>query len=144
MKKKKLFLAQVVIEIDVSDMPDFDEHRATMYFKSALKLGAEAEAQNLNIFFLSDKPAVPRKLEAGPVKAQRDAVIEEYQYRDFLVKVWQAATSIGTYNPRYFGTAHRIGSQTGTLVKDCSSDKIDIVKKAAEAYVDRRMTWRRR
>lgn len=128
MRKTRYFLAQVLIEIDVGDRPDFDESQATQYFNSTLKLAPTDRAHDVRVYLLASKPG-----------SRSDVVIEQYEYHDFRIDICQNASTVGSMHPTFFAVVWNLQAKnpTGSLVdSDCES--IDELKKQAVEHVDKR------
>jgi hypothetical protein len=129
MRKTKFFLAQFLIEVDVSDKPDFDESRATVYLQSALHLQVKDKSHDLKVYPLSAKPA--------PLQ---DETIEVYKYRDFDIEICQNADTLGTDQPTYFTVVSNPQAKTysGSLVGG-HYGSIEEAKSVGEQHVDKRI-----
>lgn len=150
MRKTRRFLAQVVVEVDEADIPDFNEGAAAMYFLSSLKFIGRGHARNLNIYLLdydsgSSSPIeVQGSVEQEDTVEKRDVVIEEYEYLDYRVQIIQDAQTIGLNYPTYFAAVWGPDAKSGVLVKGSNSDSCEKSKYAAEAYIEKRKSLKKK
>jgi hypothetical protein len=129
MATKKLFLVQFLIEVDVSEWPDFDEGKAVEHFRAALKLSGEDKVRRVQTYLLARMPDDPG-----------DLTVEEYEDRGFDIEICQDANTVGTDVPTYFALVWNPQAKTpaGT-VAGSDSRTIEEAKEAARLYVDKRL-----
>jgi hypothetical protein len=73
---KKFFLARTLIEVDVTNRPDFDERQAADYFSSVFSLYGNDRKLEVTVRELRPKASYVR-----------DVDIEEYEYRGFVITI---------------------------------------------------------
>jgi len=128
MKKTRFFLAQFLIEVDVTDRPGFDDMEATAYFISALQLLDKDKKHDLKVYPLAVKPG-----------SGTDALIESYEYRDFEIEIYQNADTVATDVPTFFAVVTNLQTKSryGSVLGD-DFENIENAKEAAQAHVDKR------
>ena len=75
---KKFFLARTLIEVDVTNRPDFDERQAADYFSSVFSLYGNDRKLEVTVRELRPKASY-----------SKDVDIEEYEYRGFVITICQ-------------------------------------------------------
>lgn len=128
MKKTKLFLARILVEVDVTNRPDFDELQAADYFSSVFSLTGNDRKREVTVCELRPKAS-----------SITDVEIEEYEYRGFVITIHQNADTVGTAVPTYFAVVAKPNSKSGTVMWD-DSQFIEVAKNDAEIYVDKRVS----
>jgi hypothetical protein len=91
--KTRFFLAQFLVEVDVTDRPDFDDLQAADYFSSAFSLTGNDRKHEVKAYALRAKP-----------DSRKDIVIQEYKDRGYPITVYQNADTVGADVPTYFAT----------------------------------------
>jgi hypothetical protein len=127
-RKAKFFLARILVEVDVTNRPDFDERQAVDYFSSVFSLCSTDRKLEVTVRELRPKASYIR-----------DVKIEEYEYRGFVITIHQNADSVGTAVPTYFAVVAKPNSKNGTVMWD-DSQFIEVAKNDAEIYVDKRVS----
>jgi hypothetical protein len=130
MPQTKFFLARFLVEVDVTDRPDFDEPQAADYFSSVFSLASGDKKRELKVYELRINP-----------NFRKDVVIEVYEYRGFEITVHREAHAVGTV-PIYFASVGKPNAKSGVVVRE-DSHIVEVVKNAAEIYVDARVSPRR-
>lgn len=125
---KKFFLARILVEVDVTNRPDFDERQAADYFSSVFSLYGNDRKLEVTVRELRPKASYVR-----------DVDIEEYEYRGFVITICQNADTVGTAVPTYFAVVAKPNSKSGTVMWD-DSQFIEVAKNDAEIYVDKRVS----
>ena len=128
MKKAKFFLARILVEVDLTNRPDFDERQAADYFSSVFSVCGNDRRLEVTVRELRPKASYIRDVE-----------IEEYEYRGFVITIHQHADTVGTAVPSYFAVVAKPNSKSGRVMEDYSQF-IEVVKNAAEIYVDKRVS----
>ena len=131
MKKTKFFLARILVEVDVTNRPDFDERQAADYFSSVFSLSGNDRKREVTVRELRPKASYVTDVE-----------IEEYEYRGFVITICQNADTVGTAVPTYFAVVTKQNAKSGTVVWD-DSQFIEVAKNDAEIYVDKRVSRRK-
>jgi hypothetical protein len=131
MTKAKFFLARILVAVDVTNRPDFDERQAADYFSSVFSLSGNDTKCEITVRELKHK--------AGEI---RDVEIEDYEYRGFVITVCQNADTVGTAVPTYFSVVAKPGSKSGRVMWD-DSQFIEVAKNDAEVHVDKRLSRRK-
>ena len=131
MKKAKLFLARILVAVDVTNRPDFNERQAADYFSSVFSLSGNDTKCEITVRELKPKASEIMDVE-----------IEEYEYRGFVITVCQNADTVGTAVPTYFAVVAKPGSNGGRVMWD-DSQFIEVAKADAETYVDKRLSRRK-
>ena len=129
--KAKFFLARILVAVDVTNRPDFDERQAADYFSSVFSLSGNDTKCEMTVRELRPK-----------VSEIMDVEIEEYEYRGFVITVCQNADTVGTAVPTYFAVVAKPNSNGGHVTWD-DSQFIEVVKNDAEIYVDKRLSRRK-
>jgi hypothetical protein len=129
-RKPKFFLARILVAVDVTNRPDFDERQAADYFSSVFSLSGNDMKCEMTV-----RELTPRASEI------MDVEIEKYEYRGFVITVCQNADTVGTAVPTYFSIVSKPGSNGGRVMED-DSQFIEVVKNEAEVDVDRRLSRR--
>ena len=127
-KKAKFFLARILVEVDVTNRPDFDEPQAADYFSSVFSLCGNDRTLEVTVRELRPK-----------VSSITDVEIEEYEYRGFVITICQNADTVGTAVPTYFAVVAKPNSKSGRVMCD-DSQFIEVAKNDAEIYVDTRVS----
>jgi hypothetical protein len=127
-KKAKFFLARILVEVDVTNRPDFDERQAADYFSSVFSLYGNDRKLEVTVRELRPKASYVR-----------DVDIEEYEYRGFVITICQNADTVGTAVPTYYAVVAKSNSKSGTVMWD-DSQFIEVAKNDAEIYVDKRVS----
>lgn len=125
MRVTKFFLAQYLVEVDMTERPHFDDFDVDEYFSSALRLSGRDKKLNIKVFRLGAKP-----------NSREDVVIESYEYRGYPIKIWQDANTVGADIRNYFSTVGSIHTKTYSDRVVAESEQVEVVKKAAEESVD--------
>ena len=128
MKKAKFFLASILVEVDVTNRPDFDERPAADYFSKVFSLCGNDRKLEVTVRELRPKASYIRDIE-----------IEEYEYRGFVITIHQHADTVGTAVPSYFAVVAKPNSKSGRVMEDYSQF-IEVTKNDAEIYVDKRVS----
>lgn len=129
MKKTKFFLARILVEVDVTNRPDFDELQAADYFSSVFSLTGNNRKRQVTVQELRPKAS-----------SITDVDIEEYEYRGFVITICQNADTIGTAVPTYSAVVAKPNSKSGRDMRDYSQF-IEVAENDAEIYVDKRVSW---
>lgn len=132
MAETRFFLARFLVEVDVTDRPDFDDRQAASYFSSVFSLTGNDRKREVTVHELRRKASYIRDVE-----------IEEYEYRGFVIMVNQNAESVGAVVPTYFACVSRPDAKGGAVVADSDSEFIEVTKDAAQIYVDKRVSRRK-
>ena len=127
-QKAKFFLARILVEVDVTNRPDFDERQAADYFSSVFSLSGNDRKLEVTVRELKPKACCTTDVE-----------IEEYEYRGFVITIHQSADTVGTAVPTYFGVVAKPNSESGRVMADYSQF-IEVAKNDAEIYVDKRVS----
>ncbi len=131
--KTKFFLAQFLVEVDVTDRPDFDDLQATDYFSSAFWLSGNDKKHEVKVYALAAKP-----------DSRQDVAIEEYEYRGFPITVYQNAHTVGADVPTYFATVTNLQTKSkNASVVAGDSEIVKVVKDAAQNHVDKLVSRRK-
>jgi hypothetical protein len=78
---------------------------------------------------------------------KRDIVVKEDIYRDCKIKILQDAATIGGSRPTYYALSSlpnehgTSGRPIGIGSEHASTESIEELKRAAEAYIDKRIRW---
>ena len=128
MKKPKFFLARILVEVDVTNRPDFDERQAADYFSSVFSLSGNDRKLEVTVRELRPKACCITDVE-----------IEEYKYRGFVITICQNADTVGTAVPTYYAVIAKPNSKSGRVMWD-HSQFIEVAKNDAEVYVDKRVS----
>ena len=131
MTRPKFFLARILVAVDVTNRPDFDERQAADYFSSVFSLSGNDTKCEITVRELKPK--------AGGI---RDVEIEAYEYRGFVITVWQNGNTVGTAVPTYFAVVARASPKSSRMMWD-DSQFIEVAKNDAEVYVDKRLSGRK-
>lgn len=102
MKKAKFFLARILVEVDVTNRPDFDERQAAGYFSSVFSLCGNDRKLEVTVRELRPKASYIKDVE-----------IEEYEYRGFVITIHQHADTVGTAVPSYFAVVAKPNTKSG-------------------------------
>lgn len=129
--KAKVFLARILVAVDVTNRPDFDERQAVDYFSSVVSLSGNDTKCEITVRELKPKASEIMDVE-----------IEEYEYRGFVITVCQNADTVGTAVPTYFAVVAKPDSKGGRVMWD-DSQFIEVAKNDAETYVDKRLSRRK-
>jgi hypothetical protein len=129
--KVKFFLARILVAVDVTNRPDFEEREAADYFSSVFSLSGNDTKCEMTVRELTPKAS-----------AIMDIEIEKYEYREFVITVCQNADTVGTAVPTYFAVVAKPNSNGGRVMWD-DSQFIEVVKNDAEIYVDKRLSRRK-
>ena len=126
----KFFLAQFLVEVEVTDGSSFDDVEARPVFSSALRLPMKHRKHYVDVFMLALKPGL-----------RTDVVIEEYEYRGVPITIYQNADTVGGDVPTYFATATNLKTkrQYGYIVADDSED-IETVRRMAHSKIDKKVS----
>lgn len=129
MKKTKFFLAQFLIEVDVTERPDFDDIQASDYFSSVFQLSGNDKKIEVKVYPLAAKP-----------DSRQDVEIETYEYRGYRIEVCQNAHTVGSDRPTYFGVVFNLQAkhQTGSVLGS-EQENIEEVKQMVQEYVDKKI-----
>ena len=131
MRKPKFFLARILVAVDVTNRPDFDERQAAEYFSSVFSLSGNDTKCEITVRELKPKAS-----------GIMDVEIEEYEYRGFVITVCQNGDTVGTAVPTYFAVVAKAGSKGGRIMWD-DSQFMEVAKNDAEVYVDKRLLRRK-
>jgi hypothetical protein len=119
---KKFFLARILVEVDVTNRPDFDERQAADYFSSMFSLYGNDRELEVTVRELRPKASYVR-----------DVDIEEYEYRGFVITICQNADTVGTAVPTYYAVVAKPNAKSGRVMWDYSQF-IEVAKNDAESY----------
>jgi hypothetical protein len=128
----KFFLARFLVEVDVTDRPNFDDRQAAEYFSSVFSLTGNYRKREVTVHELRPRASYFTDVE-----------IEEYEYRGFRITVCQNADSVGTVVPTYFAVVAKPNSNGGS-VRPGDSEFIEVIKNDAEIYVDKKVSRRKK
>lgn len=129
MRKTKVFLAQFIIEVDVTDKPGFDHQEARSYFLSSLRLAEGDKKIDLTVYPLAAKPELVE-----------DEELESYEYRGFQIEILQVADSVGTDFPSYYAAVASPNAKNASeSIVGAGSEDIEEVKRLAQKHVDKRV-----
>lgn len=131
MTKPKFFLARILVAVDVTNRPDFDERQAADYFSSKFSPSGNDTKCEMTVREL--RPKASRIM---------DIEIEVYMYRGFKITLCQNADTVGTAVPTYFSIVSKPDSNGGRVMED-DSQFIEVAKNEAEVDVDRRLSRRK-
>ncbi len=129
--KAKFFLARILVAVDVTNRPDFDERQAADYFSSVFSLSGNDRKCEVTVREL--RPAASYIM---------DVEIEKYEYRGFVITICQNADTVGTAVPTYFAVVAKPNSNGGHVTWD-DSQFIEVAKNDAEIYVDKKVSRRK-
>ena|SRR6266404_2144536 len=124
-RKTKFFLAQHLVEIDITDRHKVDDLEVHSYLSEALKLLGRDKKHRTEVYRLAVKPY-----------SYRDVVVESYEYRGYPIKIYQDANTVGGNVPSYFSTTVNIHTKSKSEGVVADSEDIEEVRKAAERSVD--------
>ena len=122
MKKAKFFLARILVEVVVTNRPDFDERQAVDYFSSMFSLCGSDRKLEVTVRELRPKASYIRDVE-----------IEEYEYRGFVITIHQHADTVRTAVPSYLAVVAKPKPKSGRVMEDYSQF-IEVAKNDAEVY----------
>jgi hypothetical protein len=113
----KFFLAQFLVEVDLTDRREFDDVAAV---DSAFRLSGNDKKHDVKVYPLSAKP-----------DSRKDVLIEEYEYCGYPIEVYQNAHIVGADIATYFATVTKLHTKSkhGAVTDD--SESIEVVKNCA-------------
>jgi hypothetical protein len=122
----KLFLVQYLIEVDVTEWPDFDERKAAEHFRP--KLSKEDILLRAEAYLVVRRPD-----EEG------DPLVEEYEDRGLNVCIHQNFDTVGTDVPSYYVTIFNPKVKNPSSSTGDDYPTIEAAKEAARIRVDKRL-----
>lgn len=126
-KKTKFFLARILVEVDVTNRPDFDELQAADYFSSVFSLTGNDRKREVTVQELRPKAS-----------SITDVDSEEYEYRGFVITICQNADTVGTAVPTYHAVVAKPNSKSGRVMWDHSHDRRVVVAQPTCPFITRR------
>lgn len=129
MRVTKFFLAQYIVELDMTHRSNFDDVDAYNYFATLLRLSGKDKKHKIDVFTLAIKPY-----------SWQDLLLESYQYRGYTINIYQAAGTVGADIRAYFSTIvdkHTKKYSEGVVA---DGEEVEVVKRAAEESVDYRLS----
>jgi hypothetical protein len=124
----KYFLAQYLVELDMTHRPSFDDVDAHSYFANLLRLTGKDKKHKIDVFTLAIKPY-----------SWLDVLIESYQYRGYTINIYQHGQTVGADIRSYFSTVVSKHTKQYSEGVVADGEEVEVVKKAAEESVDYRL-----
>lgn len=132
MTETKFFLARFLVEVDVTNIPNFNDRQAADYFSSVFSLTGNYRKREVTVHELRPRASYTMDVE-----------IEKYEYLGFVITVNQNADTVGTVVPTYFAVVARPNSNGGSVLP-ADSEFIEVVKNEAEIWVDKKVSRRKK